>query len=49
MRDFNRSGATQDAALDVLKAFDRVWHVGLLFNFKSYGISGQVFGLRDHR
>ena len=26
-------------------AFDRVWHAGLLHKLKSYGISGQIFGL----
>ena len=31
--------------LDTLKAFDRVWHAGLLHKLKSYGISGQIFGL----
>ena len=35
---FNRSGA-----LDVLKAFGRVWYAGLLYKIKSYGISGRVF------
>ena len=44
-RAFNRSGATQVVALDVSKAFDRVWHAGLLHKHKSYGISGQIFGL----
>ena len=44
-RTFNRSGATQDVALDISKAFDRVWHAGLLHKLKSYGISGQIFGL----
>ena len=42
---FNRSGATQAVALDISKAFDRVWHAGLLHKLKSYGISGQIFGL----
>ena len=27
------------------KAFDRFWHSGLLQNFKSYGVPGQIFGL----
>ena len=27
------------------KAFKRVWHSGLLHELRSYGISGQVFGL----
>ena len=29
-RAFNRSGATRAVALDISKAFDRVWHTGLL-------------------
>ena len=29
----------------ISKAFDRVWHTGLLHKFKCYGISGQIFGL----
>ena len=44
-RAYNRSGATQAVALDISKAFDRVWHAGLLHKLKSYGISGQIFGL----
>ena len=42
---FNRSGATRVVALDISKAFHRVWHAGLLHKLKSRGISGQVFGL----
>ena len=44
-RAFNRSGTTRAVALDISKAFDRVWHAGLLSKLKSYGISGQVFDL----
>ena len=44
-RTFNKSGATRAVALDISKAFDRVWHAGLLHKLKSYGISGQIFGL----
>ena len=44
-RAFNRSGATRAAALDISKAFGRVWQAGLFNKFKCYGISGQIFGL----
>ena len=32
-------------ALNISKAFNRVWHAGLFHKFNSYGISGQIFGL----
>ena len=44
-RAFNTSGATGAVALDIAKTFDRVWHAGLLYKLRSYGISGQIFGL----
>ena len=44
-RAFNRSGATRAVALNIVKAFDRVWHAGLLHKLKSYGFSGQIFTL----
>ena len=44
-RAFNRSEATRAVTLDTSKAFDMVWHAGLLHKLKSYGISGQIFGL----
>ena len=31
--------------LNISKAFDRVWHAGLLHKLRSYGISDQIFGL----
>ena len=37
-RAFNRSGATRAVALDISKAFDKVWHAGLLHKLRSYGI-----------
>ena len=42
---FNRSGATRVVALDISKAFDRVWHAGLFYKLRSYGISCQIFDL----
>ena len=49
-RAFNRSGATRAvcctrSVLDISKAFERVWHAGLLHKLKSDGISGQILGL----
>ena len=44
-RAFKKSGTTRTVALDISKAFDRVWHAGLLHKLKSYRISGQIFGL----
>ena len=40
-RAFSRSWATRAVALDISKAFD----AGLLHKLKSYGTSGQIFGL----
>ena len=31
--------------LDISKAFDKVWHEGLLYNWKTYGIEGQLLSL----
>ena len=36
---------TRAVALDTSKAFDRVWHAGLLHELRSYGIADQIFGL----
>ena len=42
---FNWSGATWALAFDISKTFDGVWDTDLLGKLKSYGISGQKFGL----
>ena len=44
-RAFNRSKATRVVTLDISKAFDRVWHADIYHKLRSYGLSGQIFGL----
>ena len=41
----NMSGSTGAVTCNISKAFGRVWRTGLLQKLKSYGISGQIFGL----
>ena len=43
VRTFGRSGATQTVALNISKAFNRVWHAGLLHKFKSYDDDDELF------
>ena len=38
-RPFKRSGAIRAVAIDISKAFDRVWHACILHKLRSYGIS----------
>ena len=40
---FNLSGATRAAALDISKAFDRVWHAGLLHKLKSWNFRSDIW------
>ena len=38
-------GETRAIALDISKAFDKVWHAGLLHKLKSYGVVGPILGI----
>ena len=38
-------GLLELLAHDISRAFNRVWHAGLLHKLKSFEISGQTFGL----
>ena len=42
-RAFNRSEATRAVALDISKAFDRVWHAGLLHKLKSWNFRSDIW------
>ena len=44
-KGLNWFGATQNLALDLSNAFNRVWHANLFHKLRSYGISDQISGL----
>ena len=31
--------------VDISKTFDKVWHIGLLFKLKAYGVDGELLSL----
>ena len=41
-RSLDKTGEGRAVALDISKAFDRVWHDGLLRKIRSYGITGRI-------
>ena len=43
--DCNTPADTWGLFLDVLKDFDKVWHEGLIFKLKTYGIEGDLLEL----
>ena len=45
MFDVNPSLHVRRVFLDLSKAFDRIWHVGLMYKLKSLGICGNYYGL----
>ena len=43
--DHNPSLEVRSNFLDISKAFDKVWHDGLLYKLESFGISGNLMKL----
>ena len=46
--DCNPSLAVRSVFLDISKAFDKVWHEGLLYKLKSMGISGELYNFLEN-
>ena len=46
--DCNPSLEVRSVFLDISKAFDKVWHEGLLYKLKSMGISGELYNLENY-
>ena len=46
--DCNPSLEVRSVFLDISKAFDKVWHAGLLYKLKPMGISGELYDLLEN-
>ena len=46
--DCNPPLEVRSVFIDISKAFDKVWHEGLLYKLKSMGISGELYNLLEN-
>ena len=44
-KSFNQNKEIRAVFLDISRAFDRVWHPGILFKLKQIGIEGQALSI----
>ena len=46
--DCNPAEDVRGVFLDISKAFDKVWHEGLIFKLKTYGVEGKLIMLLEN-